>query len=276
MATYPTRIVSLAPSCTEILYALGLANKTVGTVSYDGYPENLQTWINDSGVTIVGNFGVINVEAIKSLNPSLILGTGGYQDPTSQALENLGMTVITLSPTGFAGVLNDIAMVGNITGQISEQKSLVANLTAEAATITEKTQNLSKPSVYVEYFFSSSGFGSYGGQSFVNDLISMAGGINVFAGFNEQYVTTSSEDIVAANPSIAVISNGIMSSLCGLTPQVVSARPGWNTVSAVQDDRIYLINENLITIGGPDVIYGLQDLAKIIHPEVFGNSTLGN
>ena len=125
----------------------------------------------------------------------------------------------------------------------------------------------------MEYYFDSTGFGSYGGQSFVNDLISMAGGINVFAGFNEQYVTTSSEDIVAADPSIIIISNGIMSSISGLTPQVVEQRPGWSSITAVQENHIYLIDENLITIGGPDVIYGLQDLAKIIHPEVFGNLT---
>jgi iron complex transport system substrate-binding protein len=98
----------------------------------------------------------------------------------------------------------------------------------------------------------------------------MAGGVNVFAGFNEQYVTTSSEVIVAANPQIIIISNGIMSSLAGLTPQVIMQRPGWNEISAVQNNRIYLINEDLITIGGPDVIYGLEDLAQIIHPEIFG------
>ena len=132
--------MSLAPSCTEILYALGLGNKTVGTVSYENYPANIQTWVNQSGVANIGDFSQVNLEAIKSLNPDLVLGTGGYQDPTTQALENLGIPVLTLSPDGFAGVLKDIALVGNITGQISEQKVLVANLTAEAAAITEKTQ----------------------------------------------------------------------------------------------------------------------------------------
>jgi iron complex transport system substrate-binding protein len=276
LASYPNRIVSLAPSCTEILFALGLQNRTVGTVSYEGYPQDIQNWITASNITIVGNFAQVSVEAVASLNPELVLGTGGYQDPTTQALEGLGMTVMTLSPTGFAGVLNDIALVGNVTGQISGQKALVANLSSTAASIVDKTQGSSKPSVYVEYYFDSTGFGSYGGSSFVNDLISMAGGINVFAGFNEQYVTTSSEDIVAANPDVIVISNGIMSSLCGLTPQVVLQRPGWNAISAVQNKRIYLINEDLITVGGPEVIYGLEDLAQIIHPEIFGNSTFVN
>jgi len=276
LSSYANRIVSLAPSCTEILFSLGLQNQTVGTVSYEGYPQDLQNWITASNVTIVGTYGSVNNEAIISLNPNLILDTGGFENPTDQTLESLGMNVMVLSPMSFAGVLNDIALVGNVTGRVSEQKALIANLTSEATSIVDKTQGLSKPSVYVEYFFSSTGFGSYGGSSFVNDLISMAGGINVFAGFNENFVTTSSEDIVAANPDIIIISNGIMSSLSGLTPQVVMQRPGWNVISAVQNKRIYLINEDLITVGGPDVIYGLEELAQIIHPEIFGNSTLGN
>ncbi|MGD0644970.1 MAG: ABC transporter substrate-binding protein [Candidatus Bathyarchaeia archaeon] len=270
LTSYPNRIVSLAPSCTEILFALGLENRTFGSVSYDGYPQDIQNWLTASNVTVVGNFGQVNIEAITSLQPNLVLGTGGYQDPTTQALEGLGMNVMTLSPIGFAGVLNDIALVGNATGQISEQQALVANLTSQAAAIVNKVQGLNKTSVYVEYYFDSTGFGSYGGSSFVNDLISMAGGVNVFAGWQGQYVTTSSEVIVSANPQIIIISNGIMSSLAGLTPEVVMQRPGWNEISAVQNNRIYLINEDLITTGGPDVIYGLEDLAQIIHPEIFG------
>jgi iron complex transport system substrate-binding protein len=269
-ASYPSRIVSLAPSCTEILFALGLENQTVGSVSYAGYPQNVQNWLTADNVTMVGNFGQVSNEAITSLQPDLVLGTGGYQDPTTQALEGIGINVMTLSPVGFTGVLNDIALVGNVTGRISEQQALVANLTSQAAAIVDKVQGLNETSVYVEYYFDSTGFGSYGGTSFVNDLISMAGGVNVFAGWQEQYVTTSSEVIVSANPQIIIISNGVMSGLAGLTPQVVMQRPGWSVISAVQNNRIYLINEDLITIGGPDVIYGLQDLAQILHPEIFG------
>jgi iron complex transport system substrate-binding protein len=107
----------------------------------------------------------------------------------------------------------------------------------------------------------------------VNDLISMAGGVNVFAGFSGAYVTTSSEVIITANPDAIVISNGIMASLVGLTPNVIMQRPGWNETSAVQNNKIYLVDENLITIGGPSVIDGLEELAKIIHPEIFANTT---
>ncbi len=273
LASYPNRIVSLAPSCTEILIALGLENRTVGLVSYSGYPQDIQNWIKADNITIVGNFGKVSVEAITSLQPDLVLGTGGFQDPTTQQIEALGLNVMTLSPKGFAGVLNDIALVGNVTGQINEQQALVANLTSRAQDVVNKTQGLNKPSVYVEYYFSNQGFDSYGGSSFVNDLISMAGGVNVFAGFSGAYVTTSGEVVITANPDVIVISNGIMSSLVSLTPDVIRQRPGWNETSAVQNNRIYLVDENLITIGGPDVINGLEDLAQIIHPEVFANST---
>lgn len=270
--SYPTRIVSLAPSCTEILVALGLENQTVGVVSYSGYTQSVKDWMNASGVTVVGSFSRVSVEAVVSLEPDLVIGTGGYQDPTSQQLTELNIPVFSLSPTSFAGVLNDIALVGNLTGRISQQETIVTDLNSRAQAIMDQTSGLSKPRIYVEYYFSSEGFGSYGSSSYVNDLISIAGGVNVFAGFSGQYVTTSSEEVLKANPDVIIISDGVMSSLAGLTPSVIADRPGWSETNAVKNNQIYLVNENSITVGSPNIINGLESIAKAIHPELF-NST---
>jgi iron complex transport system substrate-binding protein len=273
LSSYPERIVSLAPSCTEILFALGLQNQTVGAVTYSGYTQGVKDWMTASNLTTVGTFSKVNVEAVVTLQPDLVVGTGGYQDSTSQQLTTLGIPVVSLSPTGFTGVLNDIAIVGNVTGKISQQQELIANMNSRAQTIMNQTANLNKTRVYVEYYFTNQGFDSYGSTSYVNDLISLAGGVNVFAGFSGQYVTTSSEEILKANPEVIIISNGAMSSLAGLTPSTVAARPGWNETSAVQNNQIYLIAENTITIGGPSIIDGLEAIAKAIHPELLNSSS---
>jgi iron complex transport system substrate-binding protein len=135
--------------------------------------------------------------------------------------------------------------------------------------VVNKVTNTTKPSVYVEYYFDKTGYSSYGANSYINELISMAGGVNVFAGFNGQYVTTSTEEIMKANPSIIVISKGVMSNLAGITPDSMKARDGWSGISAVQNGKIFQVDEALITLWGPRIVDGLEALAKVIHPEIF-------
>jgi iron complex transport system substrate-binding protein len=265
----PNRIVSLAPSSTEILFGLGLGNKVVGSVTYAGYLPEIQQKIANGTITSLGTFAKVSVEAIVNLQPDLILVTGGYQNPVTQQLDSLGLKVAILSPNGFQGVLGDIIMAGKLTGQNDIAKTLVANMTTRAQTIANITQNSTTPRVYVEYYFSNTGYGSYGATSYVNDIISIAGGVNLFAGFAMQYVTTTSEVIITANPEVIVISKGVMSNLAGITPDSIKARPGWDATTAVKNNKIFIINEELLTIGGPRIIDGLEQMAKAIHPELF-------
>lgn len=248
---------------------MGLIDKVVGAVSYSAYLPDIQQKIASGNITSLGSFAQVSVEAVVSLNPDLILVTGGYQDPLAYQLDSLGLKVAILSPKGFQGVLADISMAGKLTGQVDVANALVTNMTNRALAIANITKNANKPRVYVEYYFSSSGYGSYGETSFVNDLISMAGGVNLFAGFGIQYVTTSAEVIIAANPEVIVISKGVMSGLAGITPNTIKARSGWNVISGVQNNRIYEVKEELITLGGPRIIEGLEQMAKAIHPELF-------
>jgi iron complex transport system substrate-binding protein len=103
----------------------------------------------------------------------------------------------------------------------------------------------------------------------------MAGGVNVFAGFQGQYVTTSTEEVLKANPAIIIISKGVMSSLSGITPDSIKARQSWENIDAVKNNKIYEVDEALITIWGPRIVNGLEELAQVIHPEVFNATTTG-
>ena len=273
IASYPDKIVSLAPSTTEILFGLGLSDKIVGTVSYSGYATDIQDTIKANNITVVGTFNKVNVELVTSLQPDLIVASGAYQQSLAEKFKEQGKTVVILNPTKFSGILADITLLGKVTGQNANATALVDSMQSKVEEITAKTSDLDKPSVYVEYYVDKNGYSSYGANSYINELIDMAGGVNVFAGFQGQYVTTSTEEVLKANPQIIVISKGVMSSLSGITPDSIQARESWNSIDAVKNGKIYEVDEALITIWGPRIVNGLEELAQVIHPEVFNTTS---
>lgn len=264
----PKRIVSLAPSCTEILFALDLGDKVVGVDTYSDYPPTVKERVEAGRLTTVGSFAEISLELVIGLQPDLILATGGVQRTVVESLEERGQTVIVLYPKKFEDVLGNILLVGKATGQVSEAEALVADMRKKTQEIADKTKNAMRPRVYVECFFDG-GYWSFGAESYVTELISMAGGINVFAGFPGNYMAVSTEVVAKANPEIIIISKGSMAIACGLTPETIKARPGWDAISAVQHNRIYEVEESIMVRGGPRLIEALEEIAKIIHPELF-------
>ena len=269
ITSYPDRIVSLAPATTEILFGLGLTDKIVGTVSYSGYATDVQDTIEAENITVVGTFNKVNVELVTGLQPDLIVASGAYQQSLAEKFAEEGKTVVILNPTEFSGILADITLLGKITGQNQNATAIVDSMQSRVDEIMAKTSGLDKPGVYVEYYVDKNGYSSYGAKSYINELIGMAGGVNVFAGFQGQYVTTSTEEVLMANPQIIIISKGVMSSLSGITPDSIRARESWNNIDAVKNNKIYEVNEALITIWGPRIVNGLEELAQVIHPEVF-------
>jgi iron complex transport system substrate-binding protein len=240
----------------------------VGVDKYSDYPPEVQERVTAGNLTIVGSFSDISIETVVGLQPDLVLATGGIQRTVAESLEGYGLPAVVLYPEKFDSVLADISLAGKVTGKIEEAESLVAAINEKVQEITDKTQGAPKPRVYVEYFFNG-GYWSFGSESFINELISMAGGINVFSGFAGNIISTSTEEVVAANPEIIIISKGIMATSCGLTPETIKGRQIWSEISAVKNDKIYEIEESIISRGGPRLIDGLEGLAKIIHPELF-------
>lgn len=252
-----------------MLFSLGIADKVVGTASYSGYDKTVQDTIKNQNITIVGTFSKINIEIVVGLQPDLIIASGSYQQTLAAQFALQGKTTVILNPTKFSDILSDIKLLGTITGTETNATELTNNMQNRADTIATKVVNQTKPSVYVEYYLDKTGYSSYGANSYINELISMAGGVNVFAGFKGQYVTTSTEELLKANPSIIGISNGVMSSLAGITPDSMKAREGWSNINAIQNDKIFQVNEALVTLWGPRIVDGLEEIAKIIHPEIF-------
>ena len=170
--------------------------------------------------------------------------------------------------TNFDGVLADISLVGKATGQIDEAEALVADMQKKAQEIADETLDAPRPRVYVEFFFNE-GYWTFGSELFVDELNSMAGGVNVFSGFAGYHISTSTEEVLKANPEIIIISKGTMALACGLTPETIKEMPGWSEIYAVQNDQICEIDERPLVLGSPRLIKALEGLAKIIHPELF-------
>jgi iron complex transport system substrate-binding protein len=264
----------LAPSNTQILFAVGVGDKVVGVTDYDHYPYNFTAWIAAGNMTSVGGFSTPNKETIASLNPDLILATP-INDPDVVTMRSLGEKVLVLNPNDVNGVLKDITMVGQATGSTQNATNLVNSINTQINTITATiaAANLTKPLVYYEVW--TPPLMSAGQTSFINDVIQKAGGINIFENETQQYPTVSSETIVYKNPDVILLPTDMANP--GDTPfygsvDQVKERPGWNSISAVQNNRIIVVDGDLFAEAGPRIGDQIAAAAKAFYPQLF-NST---
>ncbi len=271
----PQRIISIAPSVTPILYQIGVGDKVVGLTDYDNYPYNFSAWFEAGNMTSIGGFSTPNMEIIASLQPDLIFTTN-INDPIIPNMRELGYKVIVVGPTSIQGIYDTIDMIGRATGAETEATSLVSMLQTEISNIQSTIANAhitDKPTVYYEVWYDSSGIMSAGSSSWINDVITTAGGINIFADQPQEYPSTSSEVIVDRNPSVILLPTnmGTGTPFYGSVADV-KARPGWNTINAVKNDRIYVIDQDIFNQPNSRVAEQVKAVAQCLYPQLF-NST---
>ena len=267
----PKRVVSLAPSTTEILFALGLDTKVVGVSDYDNYPYNFTAWIAAKNMTSIGAFDNPNMEAIASLDPDLILTTAGVQAPTIDSLRNLGYKVLVLNPASINGVLQNIELVGNATGKNVEAAALINRIESRVEAVVNKVANETRPKVYYEVWYDPTSLWTAGSKAWQNELIEKAGGTNIFADQNVDYFQSSAEAVIERNPEVVLLPAQGMGSgepFWG-SLDIVRARPGWNSVNAIQNNRLCQVDSDTISRAGPRVADAVEELAKLFHPELF-------
>jgi iron complex transport system substrate-binding protein len=272
LSAYPNKIVSLAPSCTEILFALDLGDKVVAVTDYDNYPYNFTAWVKAGNMTSVGAFDKPNIEVIASLAPDLILATAGVQGESIDTLRNLGYKVLVLDPANISGVFKNIELVGKATDKNAEASSLVNNLSNRIEAVVNKVANAaSKPKVYYEVWYDPTSLWSAGAKAWQNELIEKAGGVNIFADQPMDYFQSSAEAVIDRNPDAIVLPAAGMGSGPPFWGSIadVKARPGWNSISAVQNDRLYQMDSDILSRAGPRVADAVEALARFFHPELF-------
>jgi len=255
------RIVSLAPSNTELLYAVGAGDQVVGRDELSDFPEEAKA-VDSVG----GSMGDFSIEAIVALEPDLVLAAELNAPEIVKTLEDLGLTVYYLpNPKSFEDLYKNIETVGILTGQ--DASGLVDNLKGRVAAIDEKIAPISaRPTVFYELDGTdplkpwTSGPGT-----FVDLLITRAGGFNVGSSLEGEWAQISSEELVAADPSIILLGDA----LYGVTVESVAARTGWDSITAVQNNAIYPFNPDLATRPGPRLVDALEEMAKLLHPGLF-------
>lgn len=257
----PKRIVSLAPSNTEILFAVGAGAQVVGRDEFSDYPAEAE-----SIDVIGGSFGEYNVEAIVALEPDLVLAAEINTPELVKQLEDLGLNVYYLAnPTTLEEMYMNLETVAGLTGH--DATELVDSLKARVAAVDEKIMPLSSriPVFYEIDATDPTKPWTYGPGTFGDLLIDRAGGYNIGNVASDPYPQISLEQIVLANPSVIILGDAIW----GVTPESVLERPGWETIPAVQSNSIFPIDDNLISRPGPRLVDGLEQLAKLLRPELF-------
>jgi len=261
IAAEPEKIVSLAPAITEILFALGLDEKVAGVTEYCDYPPKAKDKPK------VGGFSTPNTELVAAVKPDLVLASTLQADYIRQ-MEGIGLTVVALEAKDLPGVLEKIKLVGRLTGKKGPAEELAGSLQRRIDGVAEKTKDLPgerRPLVLFEIWPDPLTTG--GAQSFLHNLIVLAGGRNVAGGIEKDWVTLNPEAVLAANPDVIIYTHHGQSRW---TAQSIAARPGWENIRAVKEGRIGSIeDENLVVRAGPRLVEGLEQTARLIHPELF-------
>ncbi len=256
------RIISLAPSTTEILFAIGLGPRVVAVDAVSDHPTELQ----ELDLTRINTYPGVELETILALKPDLVVAADIIALSDIDRISAQGIPVLVLGPKTIDGILENILLVGLVTGTLTSAQQLVSSLESRISAVLTITTNATlvpeRPLVYLEFF----PFWSFGPGSFGHDLIIMAGGRNVGASMTTPFGEVSNEFIIATDPDVIIFTVG---SFTQTTEEDIINRPGWDSITAVKESRIFTIDDNEVARTGPRIVDALEDLAKTLHPDLF-------
>lgn len=263
----PQRIVSLAPSLTEILFALGLEDKVVGVTDFCDYPEPAKKKAR------VGGYLSPSLETIVALRPQLVVAVPDVTNrPLLERLSQLGIQVLGQEAQGLEDIWATIQAIGQATGTQAQAHRLVA----EARGRIERVQALTRraPRVRVLFIFAYDPLVVAGGGSFFDEMIRLAGGTNVAGDSRVRYPKYSLEEILRRDPQVIFLP-GRHRANADLLPAQDAAQPWrqWPGISAVRQGKIYAVNDTVLIRPGPRIAQGLELLARTLHPALFAKDT---
>jgi iron complex transport system substrate-binding protein len=254
--TQPERVISMAPSMTEVVFAIGQGDKLVGRTDYCNYPEAALD------VDSIGSLREPNIEAIIALNPDVVLMSTHASEEVLLKLEEASIKVVVLKEQeSFDGVYKIIENTGKIFGATEEATAVIDGMKADVEAVMNTVKDAEKQSVYYVV-----GFGEYGdwtatGDTFIHNLLEMAGGENVAA--DGEGWSYNLESLIEKDPMYLIGSQATG------TKAGMEATEGYMDLTAVKEGRLIEINQDLLSRQGPRLAEGLKVVAKILHPELF-------
>ena len=254
----PQRLISLAPSVTEILYFLELGDRVVGVTKFSYYPPAAALKPK------VGSYINLNVEQIISLSPDLVIGTvDGNKRTVVELLEQAGIPFFVVNPRNIREAIETVATLGRVCGIPEKARSLATGLNERVNKITEKTRSCKRPRVFLQINLRP--IMTANRNTFLHDLIGLAGGINMAGDKSITYPKIGLEEVIKRKPEVIIISSMERG---GRFEKARQEWLKWTSIPAVKNNRVHLIDSDLIDRPSPRIIDGLEAMVRIIHPEV--------
>jgi iron complex transport system substrate-binding protein len=277
----PRRVVSLSPSNTEILFAVGAGEKVVGVTDYCNYPIELLTRIEKEEIQQIGGYWNPSIKKIIELKPDIILVSVAKCDvktneckencsrrceltqKIANKLESLGFKVLRVSPHSLEDVLGNIIEIGDLTGKSCQALKLVRDLRKRIGEVVDNSMmKKNRPRVYFEVW--NDPYISVNSNTWIGNMINLAGGSNVFEDEISEWPIINSEIIIKKNPEIMFfpVIPGIPRFWGSFN--LVKKRLGWDCISAIKNDQLYEILRDCISRPSPRLVDSLELLGKLI------------
>jgi len=251
----PAAVVSLAPSETETLFAIGAGDQVVGVDEFSNYPEEASTKAKVGDMTT-------NIEAVMALNPDLVIASSSANFAAVEELRKLNVPVFAVDPLTYDAVVAKIETIGTIMDRQAAAAEVASEMLAVKAKVVESVKNETARKVYLEF---SEGW-TVGSGTFLDELVTLAGGINI-AGSQQGWYEVNEEQVIIENPAFIIYPDW------GVNPHpiavAIESRPGWDVIEAVANGSLHAVTEDPLVRVGPRLADGLLELAKIIHPDSF-------
>ncbi len=276
----PKRIVSVAPSITEILFMIGAGDKVVGVDAFSNYPPVVEELKRNGSLVVVGGFSTISIDKIVILKPDLVVGVGGVQAKSLYTLSQLGITTLCLDAKTVSDIVNDILLLGRITGHTNEALNLALQIRENLTKLYSIVRQKNETAPTILYIVWTNPIYAAGGNSWVNDLIEIAGAKNALSNTTTAWPIIGWEQVVALNPDIIIFTEhagGLTDAKQAL--EWLKSQPYGSDLKAVKKGRVYMVHGELNDIAcrpGPRVYYLALTLAAISHPQAFGLTSVPN
>lgn len=253
----PQRIISLSPAHTELLFALGVGGRIVGVSAFCNYPADVKTRTNVGGPDPTK----LSLETIVSLKPDFVLADSNYQKQAVESLERLRVPVLAYEANSIDDIVRVMTVLNRILGDSPAGKKAVDVFERDAKALAV-SRYPDPPTVL--YLAGEQPIFAAGGGSFTNELIERAGGKNLFGDIKDKFPNVSEEEILRRNPDVIVLARPA-------DPEAkrkeLLARPTWQKLNAIQNQRIIFVDEDMASRPGPRILDAIRELEHALHPK---------
>lgn len=255
----PETVVSLRPSNTEILFELGVGDKIIGANEYDNYPEEALE------IERVADISTVNNERIVELNPDVVFAYTSGGEAQIEQLESAGIKVFVIqAASSIEDIYDDIQQIANVMGEKEKGEQIVEGIQQQIVAVQEKTATIDeRKKVYFE-IASAPDIWSIGSGTYQQELIEAAGVENIYADQQGWFAVTE-EDIINRNPKVIATTVNVTEDPVG----EILSRAGWSSITAIQNEDVYLLNPDIIDRPGPRIGQAVEMIAETIYPELF-------